>query len=93
MSIKNQTQLDLYSFCTVFDSPIFVGHTFKGAFELPGIVSIGRVSSGYLLPKLTEREDDPVTSISFPDLKNTTVTYFGGVMAMYLNYLSNVSFP
>lgn len=93
--MDNQTQLDLYSTCPVFESPVFVGHTFTGAFKLPGIVSIGRVSSGYLLPKLTgsKREDDPVTSISFPDLKNTTVDYFGGVQAMYLNYLTDISFP
>lgn len=93
--MNNQTQLDFYSACPVFESVVFVGHKFSGPFELPGIVSVGRISAGYLLPKLTgsKREDDPVTSISFPDLKNTTETWMGGIMAAYLEYLTDVSFP
>lgn len=93
--MNNQTQLDFYSTCPVFESVVFIGHTFSGPFKLPGIETVGRVSAGYYGPKLrgSDREDDPVTSISFPDLRNTTMTTYGGVMAAYLEYLTNVSFP
>lgn len=95
VSMNNQTQLDFYSTCPVFGDVVFVGHEFSGPFKLPGIVSVGRISAGYFGPKVrgSTREDDPVTSISFPDLKNTTLTSYGGIMAAYLDYLTDVSFP
>ncbi|KFY17006.1 hypothetical protein V492_00950 [Pseudogymnoascus sp. VKM F-4246] len=95
LSVNNQTQLDFYSTCPVFSDVIFIGDDFTGPFKLPGIESVGRISAGYFGPKIrgSTRKDDPVTTIEFPDLKNTTMTYMGGIMAAYLTHLTNVSFP
>ncbi|KFX93086.1 hypothetical protein V490_05019 [Pseudogymnoascus sp. VKM F-3557] len=94
-TVENQAQLDVYSTCPVYQTTIFVGHNFSGPFKLPGIETLGRISAGYLLPKIPSkgRTDDAVTSISFPDLKNNTESYFGGIGIMYLDHLTDVSFP
>ncbi|KAK3312435.1 hypothetical protein B0H66DRAFT_633155 [Apodospora peruviana] len=95
ISIANQTEIDFYKNCPdLSDAAIgfFVGHEFKGPFELPGVKSIPKLSSGYLLPKLSvsDRVDDGVTSISMPDLTNITL---GGIWIGYVDNVTSLSFP
>jgi hypothetical protein len=92
VKIDNTTQLSFYSTCPSLDAMVGPSHAFSGAFELPGVESIGKFSSGYLGPKLrgSERVDDRVTTVSMPDLLNTTS---GGVLFGYLDNLTSVDFP
>lgn len=89
-TIANQTQLKFYSSCPNLDAFLFVGHCYPGSFELPGVKSIARITAGWNGPVISgDRQDDPVTSISFPDLENITIS----IQASYLNHLTNLSFP
>lgn len=96
--IVNQTDIDFYKTCPTIDGLLFfIDHEFDGPFELPGVESLPEVSSGYLGPDLSDlpgstsdREDDGVTTVSMPDLKNVTS---GGILFGYLNNLTEVSFP
>lgn len=90
-SIANQTMLDAYSKCSELDS-VFVSHKFSGDYKLSGVKKIVKFSSGYLGPKLSPsstREDDPVTSISLPDLE----TVKASVLLGYLEFLISFSAP
>ncbi|KAH7411451.1 hypothetical protein BKA64DRAFT_663466 [Cadophora sp. MPI-SDFR-AT-0126] len=93
IKIDNSTQLSFYSSCSsLVDAMVGPSHAFSGAFDLPGVESIGKFSSGYLGPKLrgSERVDDRVTTVSMPDLVNTAA---GGVLFGYLDNLTSVDFP
>ncbi|KAK2601515.1 hypothetical protein N8I77_010962 [Diaporthe amygdali] len=93
VNIVNQTDIDFYMTCPAIDSVLFfVDHEFKGPFELPGVESLPKFSSGYLGPELQgmTRVEDGVTTISMPDLQNTTS---GGMLFGYLNDLTSISFP
>jgi hypothetical protein len=70
----------------------FIDHSFSGPFELPGVKTMGKFSSGYYGPKLPGETivEDGVTSISMPDLENTT---YGGMLFGYINNLTDISFP
>ncbi|KAH8594096.1 hypothetical protein B0O99DRAFT_688124 [Bisporella sp. PMI_857] len=94
VKIVNQTDVDFYSTCPKLNFMFFIDHNFTGPFEMPGTKSLGRFSSGYLLPKLkgSDRVDDGVTSVSMPDLENTTDTT-SGMLFGYLNKLTSISFP
>lgn len=67
-------------------------HEFKGPFEMSDVQSIPKFSSGYFGPKFKDstRVDDGVTSISMPDLKNTSA---GGMLFGYIDNLTSISFP
>ncbi|KAM7187511.1 hypothetical protein V8F20_010960 [Naviculisporaceae sp. PSN 640] len=70
----------------------FISKNFTGAFEMPGVESIPRFSVGYLGRKLpgSDREDDKVTSVSMPDVKNISMY---GFLIGYADSVVNVSFP
>ncbi|KAM7203345.1 hypothetical protein V8F33_002336 [Rhypophila sp. PSN 637] len=88
-----RADIDFYKKCKVLDGGgFFVGHNFTGPFELPGVESLSRFSSGYLGPKLrgSERVDDGVTSVSMPDVKNITQ---GGFLIGYVDSVTKISFP
>ncbi|KAM7197498.1 hypothetical protein V8F20_006643 [Naviculisporaceae sp. PSN 640] len=93
ISIVDKEDIDFYKTCKVIDGlGFFIGHDFTGPFEMPGVESIPRFSSGYLLPKLrgSDRVDDGVTSVSMPDVKNITQQ---GFLIGYVDYVTSVSFP
>ncbi|KAG4429768.1 hypothetical protein IFR05_014746 [Cadophora sp. M221] len=91
VNIDNTTDLSFYSSCPILDFMVGPSHNFSGAFDLPGVQSIGKFSSGYFGPKFTgsTRVEDGVTTVSMPDLVNTTA---GGVLFGYLNNLTSVDF-
>ncbi len=93
VEIANQTDIDFYKTCPSIDGTLFfIDHDFKGPFDLPGVQSVPKISSGYLGPKISkdDRVDDGVTSVSMPDLRKTTA---GGVLFGYLDHLTDVSLP
>lgn len=93
VTISNSTDIDFYKTCPVIDSVLFfIDHSFTGPFDLPGVESIPKLSSGYYGPKLegSDSVDDGVTTVSMPDLLNLTS---GGMLFGYINNLTSVSFP
>ncbi|KAL2070197.1 hypothetical protein VTL71DRAFT_13223 [Oculimacula yallundae] len=92
VTIDNSTGISFYSTCPKLEFMVGPSHKFSGPFNLSGVQSIGKFSSGYLLPKLpqSQRVDDAVTTVSMPDLLNTTS---GGLFFGYLNNLTNIDFP
>ncbi|KAH7355391.1 hypothetical protein BKA65DRAFT_549450 [Rhexocercosporidium sp. MPI-PUGE-AT-0058] len=92
VNIDNTTGLGFYSNCPVLDFMVGPSHTFSGPFNLPGVISIGKFSSGYFGPKFSgsTRVEDGVTTVSMPDLLNTTA---GGVLFGYVDNLTSVDFP
>ncbi|KAK0119408.1 hypothetical protein ONS95_010860 [Cadophora gregata] len=92
VTIDNSTQLSFYSSCPSLEYMVGPSHAFSGPFNLPGVENIGKFSAGYLGPKFTgsQRVDDRVTTVSMPDLVNTTS---GGVLFGYLDNLTSVDFP
>lgn len=66
---------------------------FKGPFDAPGIESVPKLVAGFYGPKIgdEEREENFVTSISMPDLRNTSDN--NGVSLGYLEHLTNLSLP
>lgn len=94
VEIDSQADLDVYQTCPVITSTLFfIDHAFDGVFTLPNVQSIPKLSAGYLGPSLggaTSRTDDGVSSVSMPDLKNTSS---GGMLFGYLGHLTDVSLP
>ncbi|KAJ2967347.1 hypothetical protein NQ176_g9700 [Zarea fungicola] len=95
ITITNQTQVDFYKTCPVISSGLFyIDPKFSGPFNAPGIESTSELIAGFYGPKLgdgDDRAENFVTSISMPDLKNTTGGH--GVSLGYLEHLTNVSLP
>jgi hypothetical protein len=90
----NQTDIDFYSTCPVItQGEDIIEDSFSGPFELPGVQSMGSVVGGYFGPKITgdNRTDPLVTSVSLPDLTNTT--FYWGVSLGYIDALTDFSFP
>jgi len=92
IDIGTQAEIDFYKTCSEFPLLFFINHTFSGPFELPGVKSVGEFEVGYLGPELKgyPRVEDGVTTISMPDLENTTSN---GMLFAYLNDLTSLSFP
>lgn len=94
ITIYNSTDIDFYKTCPIIEGYLFfIDHTFTGPFDLPGVESLPKLSSGYYGPKLegdSDWVDDGVTSVSMPDLVNLTS---GGMLFGYINNLTSISFP
>ncbi|ETS86633.1 hypothetical protein PFICI_00461 [Pestalotiopsis fici W106-1] len=93
VSISNSSDIDFYKTCPIIDSTLFyIAHEFTGPFDLPGVESLPKISSGYLGPKLEGSDwvEDGVTTVYMPDLVNLT---YAGMLFGYIENLTSVSFP
>lgn len=88
VSIVTQEDLDFFSQCPKIDYVVYVGKNFTGQFDMPNVKSVGKFSAGYYRPP--RDRDDPVTSVSVPDLEEINDGWF---MFGWLNNLESISAP
>lgn len=90
--VSNQTDLDFLKTCTALTGYMLsIDHEYDGPFELPHVESVPQFVAGYLGPKLrADRVEGMLTSISMPDLRNTTQ---GDLLFGYLKNLTELSLP
>jgi hypothetical protein len=89
--VLDQSDIDFYSSCPSLHGQFLIDPTFAGAFNLPGVKSLGSFEVGYYDPALRGDNHtlDGVTSVSMPDLETAS-----GFMAVaYLGTVSDISFP